>query len=331
MTKTCDPIIETETRLKAAVDLVHLGRYVWDLQTSVFELDARMKAMWGLPPDAPVDYDMRRSAIHPDDLPHVDAAIAKLIDSRHSGVCDNEYRVIGITDGVERWISSSETITFENGRLVAFFGVARDVTERKRTEQANLLFIAELQHRARNLLALVSSISAETLAASKSLDDFSCTFGARLSALARVQGLLSRTDVTPVTIGELACLELQALGAEPDGRRVAVDGPVVALPNMSVQILALALHELATNARKHGALAAREGRLAVTWRTTDHNTLAIEWREHVNAAGVGGGPPTRKGFGMRLIEEALPYQLDAQTRLDFEPNGVLCSVTIRLN
>jgi two-component sensor histidine kinase len=100
---------------------------------------------------------------------------------------------------------------------------------------------------------------------------------------------------------------------------------------MSVQIMALVLRELATNARKHGALAAREGRLAVTWLTTHHDSLTIEWLELGNAAGVGGVPPTRKGFGRRLIEEALPYQFDAQTRLDFQPNGVLCSVTIPLD
>jgi len=325
---------ESQTRLKAAVDLLHLGSYAWDPQTNVFEWDARMKAMWGLPPEASVDYDVWRGAIHQDDVARVDAALVKLVDPRHGGFCDNEYRVIGITDGVERWIASRGTTTFENGKPVAFFGVALDVTERKQTEQANLLLIAELQHRTRNLLAVVSAISMETAAASSSLGDFSRTFGDRLSALSRVQGLLSRVDITPVTVRELVRLELQALGAEPDGRRVTVEGPEVALPNESVQILALALHELATNARKHGALATPDGRLAVTWRTTDDDaerSLAIEWREHSNLTGRGNAPSARQGFGRKLIEQALPYQLDAQTRLEFEPEGVLCSVTIRLD
>jgi two-component sensor histidine kinase len=212
--------------------------------------------------------------------------------------------------------------------------VALDVTERKRAEQENLLLIAELQHRTRNLLAVVNSISTETLAASNSLADFSAAFGSRLASLSRVQDLVSRGDATPVTMSELVRLELQALGAEPDGQRVTVEGPEVTLPKRSVQILALALHELATNARKHGALAAPEGRLAVTWRTISRDaqrSLAIEWREYNAVAGGKNVPSARKGFGRALIEEALPYQLDAQTRLEFGPDGVFCSVTIGLD
>jgi two-component sensor histidine kinase len=135
-------------------------------------------------------------------------------------------------------------------------------------------------------------------------------------------------------MSELVRLELQALGAEPDGQRVTVEGPEVTLPKRSVQILALALHELATNARKHGALAAPEGRLAVTWRTISRDaqrSLAIEWREYNAVAGGKNVPSARKGFGRALIEEALPYQLDAQTRLEFGPDGVFCSVTIGLD
>lgn len=137
----------------------------------------------------------------------------------------------------------------KTGEITGAVVVVQDIDQEKRAQQANLVLIAELQHRTRNLLAVVHALSEETLASSRSLDDFAATFGDRLAALSRVQGLLSRGAANPVKLGELVGLELRALGAEPDGRRVTVEGPEVALPNKSVQILALALHELATNAR----------------------------------------------------------------------------------
>lgn len=322
---------EAETCLQAAVDLVELGRYSYDPQTHVLEFDSRMKAMWGLPPDTQVDVAMWHRAIHPDDHARVGATLAKAIDSPSPAVYDIEYRVIGIADGIERWIATRGNCEFENDKLVAFVGVARDVTERKRSEQTNLLLIAELQHRTRNLLAVVMGIATDTIATSTSLDAFSATFRLRIAALSRVQGLLSRAEAAPVTIGELIRLELGALGAEPDGRRVIVEGPDVALPNESVQILALAVHELATNARKHGALAVPQGRLAVTWRLSRGEAdlrLTIDWRER--GAHRDRANQVHTGFGRTLIERALPYQLDAQTQFEFTSDGIFCSVTIRV-
>jgi PAS domain S-box-containing protein len=322
----------SEARLQIAVDLVKLGRSAWNLETNEIEWDDTLRAMWGLPAGAPVDYRTWRAGVHPDDRERALAAVRRRSDPRDDGLYAIEYRVIG-QDGVERWIASRGRTTFENGRAISYLGVALDITERKRAERANLLLIAELQHRTRNLLAVVSGIATDTLAASSSLADFSATFGDRLAALSRVQSLVSRGDVTSVTIGELVSMELKAHGAEPDGRRITVEGPEVTLPSNSAQVLALALHELATNARKHGALAAPEGRLAVTWRRTYEDAesrLVIEWREHSTAAGREKSPPARKGFGRTLIEEALPYELDAQSRLEFGPSGVFCSVTIGL-
>ena len=328
-----DRLRKSQTRLKAAIDLVGLGCYAWDPQTNALEWDSSVKAMWGLLPDATVDHELWRNAIHPDDLARVEAAIARCTDPGSGGIYDVEYRVLGINDGVERWIATRAITSFENGKPVVFFGVVLDVTERKRSEQEHLLLIAELQHRTRNLLGVVAAISNETAASSRSVEDFHGTFSDRIAALSRVQGLLSRGEANPVRLGELVGLELRALGAEPDGRRVTVAGPDVALPDRSVQILALALHELATNARKHGALAAPEGRLAVSWVETSDagaRALALEWRESGSVASAAHAGVRRKGFGRVLIEEALPYQLDAQTRLEFEPDGIRCSVRMSL-
>jgi PAS domain S-box-containing protein len=127
---------ESEARLQAAVDLVKLGRYAWNPQSNELQWDETIRAMWGLPADAIVDYEMWRAGVHPDDLGRVEAAVQRCTDPQGDGVYDIEYRVIRRTDGAERWIATRGRTQFENGRPVSFYGVVLDVTDRKRIENA---------------------------------------------------------------------------------------------------------------------------------------------------------------------------------------------------
>ncbi|WP_206513305.1 sensor histidine kinase [Pelagibacterium montanilacus] len=195
---------------------------------------------------------------------------------------------------------------------------------REEAARKNVL-LAELQHRSRNILAVVQAIAARSLEGSPALEDFK----ARLSAISRVQGFLSRAQSWTVDLHELVQTELQAHG---DGQayKAKVDGPPVDLPGDKVQILALALHELATNAVKYGALKQSSGQLSVTWSLTGGDTprLLFEWRESGVQMPVGNTP--RQGYGRELIERALPFQLEAETRFEFTSDGVHCAVAIPL-
>jgi two-component sensor histidine kinase len=159
-------------------------------------------------------------------------------------------------------------------------------------------------------------------------------FNHRLEALGRVQGLLSRADKEPITIESLIRMELDALGASRDAPdRVVLAGPAVRIRYSMVQTLALVLHELATNARKHGALATDQGRLRISWRVRKADgqgrRLALEWVE--DAAGVSIDlDPARRGYGRELIERALPYSLDADTRYELRPDGARCFIDVPL-
>jgi two-component system, chemotaxis family, CheB/CheR fusion protein len=200
-----------------------------------------------------------------------------------------------------------------------------DITANKRAQRARELFIDELQHRTRNLLAIVQSISDTALGAAGSLADYRAEFNSRLGALARVQGLLSLGDGRDITLGDLVQGELNAIGVTPGTEGIVVDGPPVKLPQDAVQLLALALHELATNALKHGALKESRGRLDVKWQMLDGmNTprLELTWVESGIELNEREANSSRRGYGRELLELALPYQLDATTKLELAPSGL---------
>src|SRR5947209_4995793 len=129
-------LLRSEARLQAAVDLVGLSPYTWDPATGALEWDARLKAMWGLQPNAYVDHDIWKSAIHPDDQARVAEAVESCLDPKSNGTYAIEYRVIGIDDSVERWVKTFGRTTSENGQPVGFIGVALDITKRKRGDEA---------------------------------------------------------------------------------------------------------------------------------------------------------------------------------------------------
>jgi two-component sensor histidine kinase len=158
-------------------------------------------------------------------------------------------------------------------------------------------------------------------------------FNHRLEALARVQALLSRSDETPITLERLIRIELDALGALAGGNgRITLHGPSVRLRSSIVQTLTLALHELATNARKYGALSDGDGRLRVTWQlhqAAEGPRLALDWIE-TRADERIDTTPARRGYGRELIEQALPYALGATTTYELSAEGARCMIDMPL-
>jgi PAS domain S-box-containing protein len=236
-------------------------------------------------------------------------------------------------DGQEIWMRmSAAPFRRETGELSGAVAVIQDVDAEKRTGQANLVLIRELQHRTRNLLAVVQSLAHQTIRGAKNIDEFEAQFNERLAALARVQRFLSRPDDQPVTCGELVRGELAALASNIAANRIVLEGPEVPLPKRNVYILALALHELATNALKHGALTAPHGHLMVTWRVLDDGGqgrhLTLDWLESGLDTIQFDIHSMRRGYGRELIEKALVYQLGAKTRIDSSDGSIHCVIEI---
>lgn len=218
----------------------------------------------------------------------------------------------------------------EQNRVAVLF---TNITERRAWEEHQKVLVAELQHRTRNLMGVIRSISSKTARGSADLKDFHDRFSDRLEALARVQGLLSRlNDLDRVTFDDLIRTEMSAMVGASD--RVTMDGPSgIRLRSSTVQTLALAVHELATNAVKYGALGQASGRLAITWSLEPVGTdgkpwLHIDWRESGVEMPSNGALPRGTGQGRDLIERALPYQLNARTSFEMTSDGIHCTISM---
>lgn len=200
-------------------------------------------------------------------------------------------------------------------------------SKRRHAEQQQQVILRELNHRMKNGLAAVRSIAAQTLRHSATLEQFHRAFEGRIAALSRASGLL--TDSWRDT--DLRALVEAVLDPYRTQANVHLSGPTVQLPSNVALTLSMTLHELATNAAKYGALSTPEGRVDVAWRLEEalgEPRIALDWAEQ-------GGPPVRaperRGFGRKLIEHSVSYELGGRAQLEFRPEGVRCRIEIPLH
>lgn len=257
-------------------------------------------------------------AVHPDDH---ESTLNAWADAESTGELYVEHRIRRSIDGQYRWFQTrAKRLDGE------WFGTSTDIDDLRRLKERQDVLLRELHHRTGNLLAVIASIARRTAQSSDNIREFSDRFESRIQALSRVQDHIARNNAASVQLGDLVKTELEAMGLLETGR-VTVEGPACRLNPKQAETLALALHELATNAVKHGAMSAESGNLSVKWICPSNGERWFEWLE----IGVPNSVlPTRKrGYGRELIEVALPYALGAQTRLDLdEPGMVRCFIAL---
>lgn len=253
-------------------------------------------------------------------------------DAPACGSFDVEHRIRRALDGAWRMHQTRATPLRvgsdkggRNDRTSEWIGASADLDDFRRLEKEQRALLLELRHRTRNLLAVVQVIAHRSLSPTAGRADFA----ARLATLGRVQGFLSRSGAWSVPLRDLVEAELRA-SADGKAERAEVEGPKVDLPGEVVQPLALAIHELASNAAKHGAMAQRAGHLAVTWhleRSGGTSRLVIEWLE----SGVSmPQEPLGRRFGRQVIERTVPYQLRGEAQLESGPDGIRCRLSLPL-
>jgi PAS domain S-box-containing protein len=258
-----------------------------------------------------------RGGMHPDDWERTLAQWARSLETGEP--YDVEHRVLR-RDGSYRWARSRAFARRDaEGNIVLWYGTTEDVHEQKLAEERRRLLINELNHRVKNTLATVQAIAAQTLRGDIPLADAKARFEARLMALARAHNILTEENWGGAALDRIVADATEHLGG---AARFETAGETVRVTPRAALALTLALHELGTNAAKYGALSVEAGRVRIRWHRGEES-LRLEWKE------LGGPPvaaPARRGFGSRLIEQGLGPDLGGAARLDFDPDGLRCTI-----
>jgi PAS domain S-box-containing protein len=266
------------------------------------------------------DDDEFLASLHPDDK-HMMAQFHRTADKEDSYPV--EYRIVR-PDGVMLWVSGRGRVVARgvDGKAQRVFNIVMDISERKKAEEHIQLLMREVSHRSKNLLAVVQAIAKQTVRTAETLEKFEATFTQRLRGLAASHDLLIQENWRGALLRDLAIHQL-ALFAEAGGPRLTLSGPSVMLTPQAAQAIGLALHELGTNAVKHGAWSVPTGKVLMSW-TFDAdpegvNVLQVRWDER-------GGPsvtrPVSKGFGHVVIESMVGQATGGEVRMDFGPVGL---------
>lgn len=210
----------------------------------------------------------------------------------------------------------------EHGKIVGASKIAHDITARKEAERLQRVLMGELKHRVKNVIATVQAIARQTLGSDEAMRPAREAFGARLQSLARAHDLLTRESWDGADLAEVVSETLLPY----EHARFEIDGPRQRLSPRVVLAMSLALHELATNAAKYGALSVPSGRVTIGWTVdvTNDRRLELRWQEHDGPPVVA---PNRRGFGSRLIEDVLAAELQGTVEMHYEPSGLLCKVS----
>lgn len=261
--------------------------------------------------------------LHPDDVERTFEVWGRSVATGEP--YDIIHRVKRIS-GEYRWIRSRAfPRRNEAGEIVRWYGTTEDIHEQKAAEDHLRLMVLELNHRVKNNLATVQSIAVQTLRGDTSPEDMRRAFLERISALAAAHDILTRQQWEGVGLRDMAHGVLDAL--TPGAGGVRFEGPEVQLTAKAALAISMAFHELGTNALKYGALSRPGGSVDVAWRL-DGDRLTIIWREQ---GGPPVTPPTRRGFGSRLLERGLAGELGGRVALRYEPEGLVCEIEARLD
>ena len=317
-----DALRESEERLQIGLDAAQLGHWSWEAATDQLTLSEQARIIFGLDPHQPVTWTALQAFLHPDDAPVAAREVDRALQAGKDYTL--EYR-INRPDGSRGWVAArGRPVYGKSGMPPGMIGVVQDITERKRTEEKIRLLMAEVNHRSKNLLAVVQSIAHQT-SAKGSPRSFARRFSERLQGLAASHDLLVGNAWQGVELEELVGSQL-AHFRDLVRQRIRFGGPDLRLRPAAAQALGMALHELATNAAKYGSLSSDAGRVSVRWGLADKEGAArfhMEWRE---SGGPGVETPIASGFGTKLIAHMTEVALQGQVSLAYPPEGVVWTI-----
>lgn len=314
-------LLESEKRRSLAIAAGKMGSWDWDWVNGDWMWDEGQFQIFGVDPQTfAVTPSSVQALLYPDDIDELRKAMAQFAKGVTS--YEAEFRITR-PDGEIRWCAGTAAATVDKGgRVIRVSGVTVDITERKLAEERQSLLAREVDHRAKNALALAQSIV--RLTRGDNVKGYIQAVEGRISALARVHTILSLSSWQGAKLGKLVDEELAAYS---NGGQIALSGTELQLQPATAQTLALALHELVTNSAKYGALSTLSGRLSLKWEIQS-GLLKLAWEE------TGGPPvrePTSRGFGTRSVIASIELQLGGQAEFDWRPEGLLCRLSVPLS
>jgi len=313
-------LVESEQGRSLALAAGKMGSWDWDWSNGEWIWDKGQFQIFGVDPQTfVVTTASVQALLHPDDTNELRRAIAQFRRGERS--YEAEFRVYR-PDGEIRWCVGTAVATVnKNGRVVRVSGVTVDITERKRAEERQSLLAREVDHRAKNALALAQSIV--RLTRGETVKAYMQAVEGRISALARVHTIRSLSSWQGAEIGKLVDEELAPYAI---GHQISSRGTDIQLQPATAQTLALALHELVTNSAKYGALSTLSGRLSLHWGIHG-DVLHMVWEER-------DGPlvekPVSRGFGTRSVIASIESQLGGQAEFDWRSEGLICRLSVPL-
>jgi len=320
--RTEEALRDSEERHRLAVEANDVGTWDWDMATGTHRWSAIFKRLWGLPPDSPSDPALLVPLIDDAERERMAALWRELAAQPGLGRVAVEYKFQRADDGEQRWCSVAGRIFFDEmtGKPLRALGIMTDVTERRAVEERQRLILREMNHRIKNTLALVQAIVSQTIRLTPDPAQAFDRIQSRLMSLARTHDFLNRGNWGGVPLHTLIQGEIAPFAPEPG--RVSLHGEPVALDSSAMFALGLTLHELASNAVRHGALSVPDGHIDVGWTVDGADSgrrLTIDWREQ-NAPAAAG--PARIGFGSRLIDANVSAMLGGEALIQYLPGGV---------
>jgi PAS domain S-box-containing protein len=313
-------LLQSEQLRSLALAAGQMGSWDWDAAAGVVTWDEGQHRIFGVDPGSfNVTPESVRALIHPEDWERLRAALADLREETYQ----TEFRVRR-PSGELRWCVGAVAANIDGSRrVVRLGGVTVDITERKSVEERQSLLVREVDHRARNALAVVQSIVRLTRAESK--EAYIAAVEGRITALSRAHVLLSQSRWQGANLRRILDEEL-APYRRGQVEKIAASGAEVFLEPATAQILALALHELATNAAKYGALSSAHGRVLLSWEL-DADRLTLQW---IESGGAVVRPPIAEGYGTRVISASVERQLEGSATFDWRPEGLHFRMSIPL-
>ncbi len=319
----------SEARFQQFADASSGALWIRDAGTLEMEyVSSAIRTIYGIEPDALLG-DIRQWAalIVPDDR---DRALQHIDQAQAGTPAVHEFRIQRPSDGSFRWIRDTDFPLFDDkGCVQRIGGIAEDVSETKRLTEHQKVLLAELQHRVRNIMGVIRSITNRSASGATSVADYRSILEGRLMAISRVQALLTRGANAGGSLREVIRSEISAQAHAED--QFELTGPDVMLSPKAVEVLTLAFHELTTNALKYGGLSGQDGTVSVRWEPLDRrgeNWLGIDW---VETGAPARAPSERRGFGSELIEARIPYELGGTGKVSIEPGGARCRIEFPLH